>query len=54
MKAIVRSEPSEGGLRIVLQYQAAERTRYFDVAGFPGPTVGLRDGLSASAPVTEQ
>jgi len=51
-KALLRSEPSETGLRTVLQYQTVGRTRYFDAAGFPGRTVGLQDGLSASAPAT--
>jgi arylsulfatase A-like enzyme len=51
-KALLRSEPSETGLRTVLQYQTVGRTRYFDAAGFPGRTVGLQDGLSASTPAT--
>jgi arylsulfatase A-like enzyme len=37
----MRSDPSETGLRTVLQYQLAGATRYFDAAGFPGRTVGL-------------
>ena len=39
----LRSEPSESGLRTVLDYQVVGATRYFDAAGFPGRTVGLRD-----------
>src|SRR5215468_10113408 len=39
----VRSEPSDAGLRTVLSYQVVGTTRYFDAAGFPGRTVGLRD-----------
>ena len=39
----VRSEPSEGGLRTVLDYQVVGTARYFDAAGFPGRTVGLRE-----------
>ena len=39
----VRSEPSDAGLRTVLSYQVVGATRYFDAAGFPGRTVGLRD-----------
>jgi arylsulfatase A-like enzyme len=37
----MRSDPSETGLRTVLQYQLAGTTHYFDAAGFPGRTVGL-------------
>ncbi|MGU3537014.1 alkaline phosphatase family protein [Methylobacterium sp. A54F] len=37
------SEPSAGGLRMVLDYQAIGDTRYFDAAGIPGRTVGLAD-----------
>src|SRR5499425_2594163 len=51
-KALLRSGPSEPGLRTVLQYQTVGRTRYFDAAGFPGRTVGLQYGPSASAPAT--
>jgi len=39
----VRSEPAENGLRTVLDYQVVGTTRYFDAAGFPGRTVGLRE-----------
>jgi arylsulfatase A-like enzyme len=42
-----RSEPGLNGLRTVLNYQRVGQTRYFDVAGFPGRTVGLRDSTSA-------
>jgi len=44
---VERSEPGPGGLRTVLNYQRVESTRYFDVAGFPGRTVGLRENTSA-------
>ena len=37
----VRSEPDAQGLRTVLQLQRVATQRYFDVAGFPGRTVGL-------------
>lgn len=37
----VRSEPDAQGLRTVLQVQRVATQRYFDVAGFPGRTVGL-------------
>ena len=53
-KGILRSEPSETGLRTVVQYQTVGRTRYFDAAGFPGRTVGLQDGLSANVPATAE
>jgi arylsulfatase A-like enzyme len=35
------SEPSQTGLRTILNYQVAGETRYFDAAGFEGRTVGL-------------
>jgi predicted AlkP superfamily pyrophosphatase or phosphodiesterase len=38
-----RSNPSATGLETVLAYQQVDATRYFDVAGFPGRTVGLTD-----------
>ncbi len=38
------SEPTEDGLATELEYQAVGGTRYFDAAGFPGRTVGLRPG----------
>lgn len=37
----VRSKPDGQGLRTVLQLQKVGSQRYFDVAGFPGRTVGL-------------
>ena len=37
----VKSEPAAGGLRTVLNFQRVGSQRYFDVAGFPGRTVGL-------------
>jgi hypothetical protein len=39
--ASVRSEPAANGLRTVLNYQRVGNQRYFDVAGFPGRSVGL-------------
>jgi hypothetical protein len=36
------SAPAVGGLRTRLDYQAVGSVRYFDAAGFPGRTVGLR------------
>jgi arylsulfatase A-like enzyme len=44
---VERSEAGLNGLRTVLNYQRVESTRYFDVAGFPGRAVGLRDNTSA-------
>jgi hypothetical protein len=35
------SKPDAQGLRTVLQFQRVLKQRYFDVAGFPGRTVGL-------------
>jgi len=35
------SQPDAQGLRTVLQLQTVGQQRYFDVAGFPGRTVGL-------------
>jgi arylsulfatase A-like enzyme len=37
----VRSQPSANGLRTVLNFQRIGAQRYFDVAGFPGRTLGL-------------
>jgi Type I phosphodiesterase / nucleotide pyrophosphatase len=38
---VVASEPAANGLVTVLDMQQVGNTRYFDVAGFPGRTVGL-------------
>ena len=38
---VVTSEPAANGLVTVLDMQQVGNTRYFDVAGFPGRTVGL-------------
>jgi hypothetical protein len=37
----VKSDASASGLRTVLNFQRVATQRYFDVAGFPGRTVGL-------------
>jgi Type I phosphodiesterase / nucleotide pyrophosphatase len=37
----IKSQPSAGGLRTVLNFQRVLTQRYFDAAGFPGRTVGL-------------
>ena len=36
-----KSDPDENGLRTVVRYQILGDTRYFDVAGYPGRTLGL-------------
>jgi hypothetical protein len=38
---VITSEPAANGLITVLDMQQVGETRYFDVAGFPGRTVGL-------------
>ncbi|MFZ2078005.1 MAG: alkaline phosphatase family protein, partial [Xanthobacteraceae bacterium] len=38
---VLTSEPAANGLMTVLDMQQVGQTRYFDVAGFPGRTVGL-------------
>jgi predicted AlkP superfamily pyrophosphatase or phosphodiesterase len=40
----VTSKPAANGLRTVLKFQRVVSTRYFDVAGFPGRSLGLDDG----------
>ncbi|ACC80248.1 alkaline phosphatase family protein [Nostoc punctiforme] len=35
------SQPSTNGLKTILKYQTVGSTQYFDVAGFPGRTLGL-------------
>ncbi len=43
-KHVIRSEPDSTGLRTVVVTQTAnDSTRYFDVAGYPGRTLGLPD-----------
>ncbi|HLO84013.1 MAG TPA: alkaline phosphatase family protein [Nostocaceae cyanobacterium] len=37
----LESTPAENGLKTILKYQTVGKTRYFDVAGFPGRTLGL-------------
>jgi predicted AlkP superfamily pyrophosphatase or phosphodiesterase len=41
MSDTIRSDAAENGLRTVLKLQRVGTQRYFDVAGFPGRTVGL-------------
>jgi hypothetical protein len=43
------SKPSDNGLRTVVQYQRVISQRYFDVAGFPGRTLGLDELTAAEA-----
>jgi Type I phosphodiesterase / nucleotide pyrophosphatase len=40
-EATIVSRPAANGLKTVLKYQRVLSQRYFDVAGFPGRTVGL-------------
>jgi Type I phosphodiesterase / nucleotide pyrophosphatase len=44
-----RSEPDQNGLRTLLNYQRVGPTRYFDAAGFPGRTVGLKENTSTAS-----
>jgi hypothetical protein len=37
----IASKPAANGLQTVLKFQRVLSTRYFDVAGFPGRTLGL-------------
>jgi arylsulfatase A-like enzyme len=37
----MESQPATNGLKTILKYQTVGKTRYFDVAGFPGRTLGL-------------
>src|SRR5579883_1928486 len=37
----ITSQPAHNGLRTILKYQEVNKTRYFDVAGFPGRSIGL-------------
>jgi len=39
----LRSKPSAAGLQTVLVYQEVGPARYYDVAGFPGRSIGLSD-----------
>jgi Type I phosphodiesterase / nucleotide pyrophosphatase len=40
----IESEPAANGLRTMLKFQRVRTQRYFDVAGFPGRTLGLEQG----------
>jgi len=44
---MLRAPPGANGLATVLNYQRVENTRYFDAAGFPGRTVGLKEQKAA-------
>jgi hypothetical protein len=39
--ATIVSKPAANGLKTIVKYQRVLSQRYFDVAGFPGRTVGL-------------
>ena len=43
----VVSKPGDNGLRTIVNMQFVGLTRYFDAAGFPGRTVGLKVPASA-------
>lgn len=45
------SSPAANGIRTILNYQEVNETRYFDAAGFPDRTLGLR--TPAKLPVTK-
>jgi hypothetical protein len=40
-EATIASKPAANGLKTVLKFQQVSSQRYFDVAGFPGRSVGL-------------
>ncbi len=42
-RQVLRSQPGAANLATVLMVQSVGSTRYFDVAGFPGRTVGLSE-----------
>jgi predicted AlkP superfamily pyrophosphatase or phosphodiesterase len=41
IEATIASKPAANGLKTIVKYQRVLTQRYFDVAGFPGRTVGL-------------
>jgi hypothetical protein len=41
IEATIVSKPASNGLKTIVKYQRVLTQRYFDVAGFPGRTVGL-------------
>ena len=49
---VITSEPAANGLMTVLDMQQVGETLYFDVAGFPGRTVGL--SITATPGATTQ
>jgi arylsulfatase A-like enzyme len=44
----IAGKPAANGLRTVLHFQRVLNQRYFDVAGFPGRTVGLPDTVKTA------
>jgi predicted AlkP superfamily pyrophosphatase or phosphodiesterase len=44
-----KSQPSSNGLQTILKSQRVGAQRYFDVAGFPGRTLGLESGAAKQA-----
>jgi hypothetical protein len=45
----ISSKPDPNGLQTVVKFQRVLSQRYFDVAGFPGRTVGLEAGKQKTA-----
>ena len=41
VSATLASKPAANGLQTIVKYQRVLSQRYFDVAGFPGRSVGL-------------
>lgn len=51
---ILKSDPTEDGVRTYLNYQQVGDTRYFDAAGFAGRTVGLTTVPPEAAPAPDR
>lgn len=45
----IAGKPAANGLQTVLKFQRVQQQRYFDVAGFPGKTVGLPEMAKTAA-----
>ena len=48
----LQSEPAANGLRTIVDYQLVGQTKYFDAAGFPGRTLGLKNPPNPGRPAT--
>lgn len=53
-KGILASDPTTDGTKTYLNYQQVGDTKYFDVAGFAGRTVGLDTGEKHFAECTQE